>query len=355
MSKPDHVVSRRRALGWGTAAIAAALLGGEARVLRAQSQPASGGRLEIKGNRIMANGAPVRLMGVGVGDPVYVRANRGIEDFRVLARDWRCNAVRISVHPGHWRASPGATLAALGRDVAAARAEGLWVVIDWHAIGFPGRYAEKVDPSWGLPLDAFDSDEDLALEFWREMALTFGRDTGVLFELWNEPVYDGRLWKNTGRHWPQLKALWLRLLAEVRRHSEAIVIASGGRWAHDLMGIAADPIDDPRVAYAWHCYPKDEKAVPNRWEECLGGLPALKPVLVTEWGFCRSCEAHLFGTPEDFGVPLLREAIDRHELHAFAWCYSTGATPQLLSPNGTPSEFGSFVKAYLDRVARSAR
>lgn len=341
--------SRRDVLRWGVGAFSAALTTAPRNAL------AAGGRLEIAGNRILSGGLPVRLLGVGVGDPVYVRANRSIDDFRVLADDWNCNSVRISVHPGHWRSEPGSTMAALARDVSAARARGLWVIIDWHAIGFPGRYAEKVDPSWGLILDAFDSDEALAIEFWREMALSFGNDPGILFELWNEPVYDGRLWKSTGQHWPQLKSLWMRLLGVIRRHSDAIVIATGGRWAHDLKGIANDPIDDPRVAYAWHCYPKEDKGLPNRWDDSLGGLQAVKPVLVTEWGFCRSCETHLAGTPADFGEPFVRDALDRYQLHSFAWCYSTGATPQLLNPDETPSEFGAFVKSHLKRAALETR
>ena len=81
----------------------------------------------------------------------------------------------------------------------------------------------------------------LALDFWIEMARSYGRDGGVIFELWNEPVVDPKLWVSTGEHWPMLKSVWLQLIAVIRRHSDAIVLVSGGRWAHDLKGVARDP------------------------------------------------------------------------------------------------------------------
>ncbi len=313
-------------------------------------------RMEVVGNELRVAGQPIRLIGVAVADPIYVRANSSLDDYRLLADDWGVNAVRISLHPGHYRQDRTGSMAALVRDVAAARAQGLWAVVDWHAIGFPGRYAEKVDPSWGLPLDAFDSDETLALDFWDHAARTFGADPGILFELWNEPVYDGRHWKNDGQHWPHLKALWQRLIAVIRRHSDNIVVASGGRWAHDLNGIAASPLADPRVVYAWHCYPKETRGrFAREIEEALGGLPALKPVLVTEWGFCAACEEHLDGSPESFGKPFAAQALEAHKLHSFAWVYSTGATPPLLGRDGTPNAFGRFVRGYIKTAWRPER
>ncbi len=310
-------------------------------------------KFDVVGNELHFGGRAIRLMGVGVGDPVYVRDGRPIGDFQDLARDWHCSAVRISEHPGHWRQDAEHTLALLERDVTAARNAGLFVIIDWHAIGFPGRYAEPVDPSWGLPLDAFESDEALAIDFWRRTSARFGRDTCILFELWNEPVYDGQYWRSTGEHWPFLKALWSRLIDEIRLRSDAIIIAAGGRWAHDLKGVADDLIDDPRVIYSWHCYPNEDRGVASRWPDSLGGLPAVKPVIVTEWGFSRDGHDAIRGTPEDFGIPFVRDVLEPLKLHSMAWCFSSGATPRLLAPDGvTPSEYGAFVKDYLARSWR---
>lgn len=310
-------------------------------------------RFDVASNQLRFGGRPVRLLGVGVGDPVYVRGERPLSDYEVLASDWRSTAVRISVHPGHWRHQRENALAALERDVAAARAAGLFVIIDWHAIGFPGRYAEPVDPSWGLPLDAFDSDDALALDFWRRVSECFGKDPAILFELWNEPVYDGKLWRSTGEHWPVLKALWMRLIDEIRSRSDAIIIVAGGRWAHDLKGVAKDLIDDERVIYSWHCYPNEDRGVASRWPDSLDGLPAVKPVVVTEWGFSRDGDDAIRGTPEDFGIPFTRDVLEPLKLHSMAWCFSSGATPRMLAPDGvSTTEYGAFVKDYLARAWR---
>ena len=310
---------------------------------------------EVSGPELRWGAAPVRLTGVAVGDPLYIRKDRPTSDYGVIAADWRANVVRISLHPGHWRASPGPALERLGREVAAARAAGLFVILDWHVIGFPGLYRAPVDPSWGLPPDAYDPDLVLAAAFWSEAARSFGRDPGVIFELWNEPVADPRLWVSTGQHWPMLKQTWLRLFEVIRRHSEAVVLASGGRWANDLVGVARDPIDDPRVAYAWHCYPREAREAPGGWAASLDGLPCSRPVVATEWGFCSDCVPDLRGSADDFGVPFARDVLDRLGLHSTAWSWSAGATPAMLQPDWrTPNAYGRFVRGYLAHAGAPA-
>ena len=260
-SPPRLRLTRRELVG-------GAIAGGFALGLPRASD-AGAARLEIVGNELRQGGEAVRLVGVAVGDPFYIREGRPETDFAVIAAAWRANVVRLSLHPGHWRAGSAAALERLGADISAARAAGLFVIVDWHVIGFPGHYIERPDPSWGLRSDIYDPDLDLAIAFWTEMARSFGRDDGVLFELWNEPVVDPKLWISTGQHWPLLKATWMRLLEVIRRHSDAIVLAAGGRWAHDLKGVAHDLIPDDRVAYSWHCYPNEDKYLPDRWTGSL--------------------------------------------------------------------------------------
>jgi Cellulase (glycosyl hydrolase family 5) len=312
-------------------------------------------RLEVVGPEVCQNGAPIRLLGVAVGDPLYVRKDRPASDYRVIAEVWRANTVRISLIPGHWRADRNKALRSLADDIFAARAAGLFVIIDWHVIGFPGRYVARPEPSWGLPDDAYDPDPALAADFWSEIARSFGRDPGVIFELWNEPVVDPKLWVSTGEHWSLLKKTWLPLIAVIRRHSDALVLASGGQWAHDLKGVARDPIEDDRVAYAWHSYPPWDRGRPARWLDSLDGLHRKRPIVVTEWGFCRECPSYIRGTPEDFGVPFVRTMLEGLGLHSTAWCWAGGAAPTMLEADWvTPTEYGRFVLDYLDTAKRPA-
>ena len=190
--------SRRDVLRWGVGAFSAALATAPRDAL------AAGGRLEIAGNSILSGGLPVRLLGVGVGDPVYVRANRSIDDFRV----WRTIGIAIASASAFTpvrsaRASRSWEYdGRLGSRCERGRARGLWVIIDWHAIGFPGRYAEKVDPSWGLILDAFDSDEALAIEFgarWRCRSATIPASCSNCGTSRSTTAGYGRAPDNTGR------------------------------------------------------------------------------------------------------------------------------------------------------------
>ena len=314
---------------------------------------AAAARLEIAGPEFRLGGTPVRLLGVAVGDPLYIRKGRPASDYPVIAEVWRANTVRISLHPGHWRADRDKALRALADDIFAARAAGLFVIIDWHVIGFPGHYVARPESSWGLPDDAYDPDLALAADFWTEMARGFGSDPGVIFELWNEPVLDPKLWTSTGEHWPLLKRTWLPLIRAIRRHSDVVILVSGGRWAHDLKGAARDPIEDDRVAYAWHAYPPEDRNQPGRWFDSLDGIHRVRPVVVTEWGFCRTCPDYIRGTPQDFGVPFTRQVLEPLNLHSTAWCWSAGAAPAMLEADWTATtEYGRFVRSYLESAKR---
>lgn len=305
------------------------------------------GRIEITGNSFTWGGAPLRLAGIAMGDPVYIRAGRSLDDYRVVATDWAANCVRISVHPGHWRYDATLMAQLLDADIAAARAQGLFVIVDWHAIGFPGRYQPVPPPEWGLLADIYLSTIEDAVAFWRSMAQRHGEDPAVLFELWNEPVGDNQHWISDGAYWPEFKPAWTTITGEIRALSDNIVLASGGRWAHDLTGAAADPLDDARTAYAWHVYPNEDRTDPDRWFKSLGTLPAQKPIVVTEWGFCTDCADGLQGGVTDYAEPFTREVLDGLGLSHTAWCYSSGALPALLQADGAPSTYGQFVRDYL--------
>ena len=348
------IMNRREAGRWAVCAGLGGLMGsalpGFALPSAAAPSAQTGQRLDIDGNKLMSGGAPVRLLGVAVGDPLYVRKDRSLQDYQVIAKDWRANVVRISLHPGQWRHDREASLLGLTRDIAAARANGLWVILDWHAIGAPGGWYDKPGADWGVPEDFYQSDIELAAGFWSAMAVRFGGDPGIIFEIWNEPAVDPNVGQSTGKSWPVLKKTWDELIAVIRKHSDALVLATGDRFAHDLKGVKADLIADSRTAYAWHSYPNEDKGKTNRWHVSLDGLPAVKPVVVTEWGFCTNCDSGLTGSPADFGKPFVTQVLDHYGLHSTAWCYSPGAAPAMLQQDGSMTVFGAFVK---DHIANS--
>ncbi len=306
--------------------------------------------LQARGNKLVHNGAQVMLRGVATGDPLLGRPDRPAGDYRVLAGDWRCNLVRIGVHPGAWENRRAEALDLLDRDVAAALANRMWVVIAWHAIGWPDGHSQPTDPSWGFPYPLYSTRWDLALSFWRAIVGRYGGEGRIAFELWNEPVFDPDEWPVVpGAHWPELKARYEELLALVRAGSDNLVLLGGDRWAYDLRGIRADPVRGGNVGYAWHVYAGHDGNDGRLWARRLDDLDRVHPVVVTEWGFSRTCGGASYrGTPESFGRRFMREFLDGREMSWTGWVWHPEWGPAMLERDwSTPTEFGRFVRSCL--------
>ncbi len=314
--------------------------------------------LRAEGNRLTYGGHEAILRGVCVGDVGIARRNRPPGDYAAIASDWRANAVRIGVAPSSWRADPAGALRLLRADVDAALAAGMFVLIDWHTIGWPGErpmgaYTQEV--TWrGDPKDLYDADFALATDFWRACAREFGPDGRVAFHLWCEPVRAEDDWKTPpGSTWPELKGWFVRLTETIRaERAPNLVLASGDRWAYDLRGIREDPLPDPNTAYEWHVYAGHDRDDPKRWAAALDGLDAVAPVLVTEWGFQRETDDHYKGTAEGFGRPFL-DFIESRRMGWTAWCWHPSWGPPMLERDWrTPTEFGAFLRTELRRLNR---
>lgn len=264
--------TRRGALGAGLGLLAA---------MRAEA----GSALRLAGPLLLRGGEPARLRGVAMGDALLARAGRGAEDYAVLAGGWRAGLVRLSVHPFLWRERRAEAARALASEVAAARAQGLAVIVEWHAIGWPGGAFETPHDDRQLPVNAYDTDLDLARDFWADTAGRFGDDPQVIFEIWNEPVRLEASEGAWGADWRALRPVWQDLLGVIRRRAGNLVLATGGGWASDLTGIRDAPLEDQAVGYAWHVYPGTAGGEPERLAERLDGLPHAHAVFVTEWGF----------------------------------------------------------------------
>jgi hypothetical protein len=306
------------------------------------------GRLEVQGKDLLFDGKPIRLRGVAVGDPVMGRQGRTTSDYDFLATDWKANVVRIGIHPRIWKhETHDKVMARLDEDVEAALKNGMFVIIDYHVIGWPDDYYEI--PEWGGEKDTYDSDFKLAKDFWKAVAKRYGKDGRVMFEFWNEPVYQKQDWAPAvGQKWAAFKPFMQELLDIVRKHGDNVVIVSSNRWSYWLKGVKNDLLKGKNVAYAWHIYAGHSKNNPKAWAEALDDLQTVAPVLVTEWGFQQGSKAHFRGGPEEFGKPFVREFLEGKGLHSTAWCWHpTWGPPMLKNDWRTPNEFGQFVRDYL--------
>ncbi len=302
--------------------------------------------LSVSGNRLVANDRDVRLRGVCVGDIVLARDERPLSDYATIKR-WGANCVRIGVAPPTWKKLRLKALPILRKEVDAARQQGLYVIIDWHTIGWPDGYFEKPKGEE----DLYDSSFALATDFWTACAKEFKSQRDVSFQLWCEPVYREEDWKTpVGSTWKILKPFLAKLTSTIRTQgAKNVVLATGNRWAYDLNGIRENLLPDKNTAYMWHVYGGHDDNNPKLWAKALDNLHTVAPVIVTEWGFDRSTTEHFKGNPENFGKPFL-EFMESRGLHWTAWCYHPTWGPTMLTPNGKGlTEFGKFVKDALGK------
>jgi hypothetical protein len=313
---------------------------------------AAQGALEVSGNSITYDGSPVRLRGVATEDvyDLYLEGRDPEAEYARMANNWRANVVRISVHPSTWRYHETETLALLEEHVQAATSAGLFVIVDYHVIGFPDGYYQPVPPEWGDPPDLYDSDFALATDFWDTVSTEI-QDGRVMFELWNEPVNEEELPPSDpdSSQWSQLKPYFEDLISTIRANgSESVILATGNHWAYNLKGIKDDPLDDPNTAYTWHVYAGHEGNDPSRWAAALDGLHTVKPVVVTEWGFQPRAHAHYRGTAKTFGIKFRDRFLQGRGLHSTAWCWSASYGPSLFKRDWrTRTVWGDFAYDYL--------
>jgi hypothetical protein len=316
--------------------------------------------LSISGTDITANGQPIRLRGVNMGDPFLARNQSwypmySTANYATLAQDWHANVVRISIFPTQWKNMDHATLlAGLGREVNAALDNGMYVIISYHVIGWPNGWYQ---PAYaGNPADTYDSSTSVATSFWTQMAQTYGSDTRIIFDLWNEPAHDSSDWADTN-YWAELKPSYESLIQTVRNNgAQNIVLATGSGWASWLAGIKDNPLADSKVVYAYHKYSVNGSNTAAEWNRDTGGLIGVKPVMVSEWGY----EDHDVANPTWPGSQAsygdaFTQWMESNHLSNLAWMYHHDWTPALLQLNGSLTLFGNFVKGYITAVCGSNR
>jgi len=308
--------------------------------------------LSVSGINIVANGQPIRLRGINMGDPFWARNPSwypmySTADYTSVAQVWHANVVRISVFPTQWKnMNHAALLAGLAQEVNAALNNGMYVIISYHVIGWPNGWHATAYP--GNPADTYDSNMTIATSFWTQMAQTYGTDKRIIFDLWNEPVHDSQDWNNVS-YWTDLKPFYESLITTARNNgAQNIVLATGASWASWLVGIKDSPLADANVVYAYHKYSVNGSNTAAAWDQDMGGLIGVKPVIVSEWGFEDGDVANPTwpGSQASYGDPFT-QWMDSHNLSNLAWMYHHDWTPALLKADGSLTTYGTFIKGYL--------
>lgn len=269
------------------------------------------GLLRAEGNRIVGeHGDPVAVAGVSHfwsqwdGAPYYTR-----ETVDWLVEDWKVTLARaaLGVHSGPlgYQQQPAQELAKVRAVVEAAIANDIYVLIDWH-----DHHAE-------------DNVED-AVAFFSRMAQLYGDQPHVIYEIYNEPLKVS--WSKT------VKLYAKRVIAAIRAHDpDNLIIVGTPYWSQRVDEAAADPIDDPNVAYTLHFYAGTHKA--DLRQRAQTALDAGVALMVTEWG---SVNANGDGAIDHESVAEWMKFIKAKDLSHAAWSISNkDETSAILKPHVT--------------------
>src|SRR5690606_8626105 len=225
-------------LGALTMPLLAAAQPAEAASIAPQGSPvACHGALSVHGGRIVgAHREPVTLRGMSLFWSQWAPQYYDARTVDWLAKDWKVDVVRAAIAA---EGQDGARqrfdreLAKASTVIDAAVANGLYVIVDWHA---HRAYPEEAE------------------SFLTAIAEKYGHLPNLIYEDWNEPLRDGVDWSR------DVKPYHERMIAAIRAiDSDNLVIAGSPSWSQDVDIAASDPLAFENAAYSLHYYAATHK------------------------------------------------------------------------------------------------
>lgn len=201
----------------------------------AGSPVAEHGRLAVKGNRVVdAQGRPYAVHGMSLFWSQWQPRYYDPATVAWLVRDWRVSAVRaaIGAQMGGYDAQPEVETKRAETVIDAAIAQGIYVVVDWHA------HQPRADD---------------AVRFFRQIATKYRGVPNLIYEPYNEPLPEHG-WATV------LKPYHAKVIGAIRAiDPDAFVVAGTRSWSQDVDEAAADPLPFANVAYTLHFYAATHK------------------------------------------------------------------------------------------------
>jgi endoglucanase len=177
-----------------------------------------------------------------------------------LKNDWETTIVRAAMgveDDGGYISNPQTNKARVKKLVDAAIAEGIYVIIDWHSHHAEDHTAQAVD-------------------FFREMAQTYGEYENVIYEIYNEPLNVS--WTEVVKPYSETVIAAIRVF-----DPDNMIVVGSPEWSQRLDLVADDPITTySNIAYSIHFYSVNHKQwLRDRATTALNNGIAL---FATEWG-----------------------------------------------------------------------
>lgn len=325
-------------------------------------------RLRVNGNRIVdADGTDIVLRGVNRSGSEY-RCIQGAgffdgpDDERSVAAiaSWpNVNAVRVPLNETCWLGINGVPDSMSGENYKAA-------IQNYVALLHKYDLIPILELHWAAPGDLRADEQylmpnaDHSPDFWRDVATTFLDDSGVIFEPFNEPAFNGPDWESdaawscwrdgctypaTRSSEPYEAAGMQSLLDAIRETGSEHVLLFGGieysnnlsRW---LEFMPTDPLAN--IGAAWHIYNFNAcVSAAGCWDDQPARIAETVPLVATEIGQ-NNCEG-------GFIQPLM-QWLDARNSGYLAWSWNTLGACQ----PGDASRAWALVTSYYDPQPQSA-
>ena len=218
------------------------------------------GPLSVRGSKIVdRDGRPVTLRGMSLFWSQWAPQYYSRETIDWLASDWKVDVVRAAIAA---RGTDSALtdfdreLAKASTVVEAAAANGLYVIVDWHA---HDRHPEEAE------------------RFLTAIARKYGHLPNLIYEPFNEPLRDGVDWSR------DVKPYHERMIAAIRAiDPDNLIVVGTPSWSQDVDVAAGDRLSGSNIAYTFHYYAATHKDDLRARAEAAraAGLP----LMITEFG-----------------------------------------------------------------------
>jgi len=232
------------------------------------------------------------------------------------AMGWYAKVIRLPVYPTTQDADPGWNDAAQRTEnnrriqlaVDYCTAKGVYVILDWHYIA---NYGDKLATTQA---------------FWDWAAPNFKNNPNVIFEIFNEPIYDNDT--NKSISWTTWKTTIAQPIVDRIRttHSATNLILCGSpNWSQTVAPIAASPLTGANIAYVAHIYPYhydlDNPSGGTYVGSLIGTTKDTLPVFFTEWGFQQGAAMPCDGANEDNYASGMKAYFEANGISWTGWCF----------------------------------
>lgn len=195
------------------------------------SQPVqTNGVLSVKGTQLInEKGEAIVLRGVSFGWHNLWPRFYTAQTVDWLINDWNCTVIRAAMGielEDAYQTKPEFAKKTIKTVIDAAIERDVYVIVDWHSHGL---------------------NETIALEYFKEIAKTYGKYPHIIYEIFNEPDYET---------WKDVKTYSEKLIKEIRKYDpDNIILVGCPHWGQDVHIVADSPIEGVNnIMYTLHYY-----------------------------------------------------------------------------------------------------